>query len=424
MQDLIPRGTGNSRWMKSSIPTGTTWEEVLAMLRSGTFPFDLNGINSAGISQQGTALNKANLLPDAVATLYGLGSDAVPSNLFQILSQAALYKTVTPTAQLDTLPEGSIIYLNENGTPVPFYVAKQDYEPSYNTDRVLVVRQEASQTGAWNSSGVNTYDGSTIDDWFNQTYLQTLDADVQTAIGTTNIPYVSSRTASVTRTNKSVFALSLTEIGGSASGALETGTILPISLTLKSLNANQWTRSPDNGNNYTVWCIDSDGSTSGNRVTSTAYSYRPAFTLPTTFTAYTDAPTSGLYDVFDNLLLKLPGVQIATGSYTGTGTYGSSNPNSITMPFDADLVWIYSCTTTNPPTMRNVPFEANSATIIDPNMLNESYTLRLGFFLDDQGDSYGKKSGNTIYWYNDRGVHSQLNNSDSVFLYMCMKLGG
>jgi hypothetical protein len=56
-------------------------------------------------------------------------------------------------------------------------------------------------------------------------------------------------------------------------------------------------------------------------------------------------PTSGIVDgyeyryvgvPFENL--KLPNVQIATGSYTGTGAYGASNPNSLTFGFAPKLL--------------------------------------------------------------------------------------
>lgn len=39
-------------------------------------------------------------------------------------------------------------------------------------------------------------------------------------------------------------------------------------------------------------------------------------------------------------LLRAPKVQIATGSYAGTGTYGASNPNSLTFDFTPKLVYI------------------------------------------------------------------------------------
>lgn len=51
---------------------------------------------------------------------------------------------------------------------------------------------------------------------------------------------------------------------------------------------------------------------------------------------------AGLYDVSDNLLLKLPGVQIATGSYVGTDKYGPDNPNSLTFDFEPKFVLIFS----------------------------------------------------------------------------------
>ena len=84
MQDMIPMGTGNSRYMKSSIPTGTTWEQALAMLRAGTFPFDLNCLNSAGIAQQGTPLNVQTLLQDTTAQALELAqSDPTVDDAFQ-----------------------------------------------------------------------------------------------------------------------------------------------------------------------------------------------------------------------------------------------------------------------------------------------------------------------------------------------------
>lgn len=87
MQNLVHLGTGNSRLMKSNIPAGTTWEQALAMLRGGTFPYDIGGLNQAGISQAGTPLNKDTLLKDATAALYGLGSDAVPDDVFSMLPE-------------------------------------------------------------------------------------------------------------------------------------------------------------------------------------------------------------------------------------------------------------------------------------------------------------------------------------------------
>lgn len=83
MKDSIIAGTGNSRYLRTSISADTTWEDALTMLRAGTFPIDLAGINAAGFIQIGTALNTANLLKSAVVTALGLDSNATPSDAWE-----------------------------------------------------------------------------------------------------------------------------------------------------------------------------------------------------------------------------------------------------------------------------------------------------------------------------------------------------
>lgn len=75
MEDLIIKQTGNSRLLKSSLASGTTWEEALAMLQTGTFPIDLLGLQSDGVEQMGTYFNKANMLDDDTVSTLGLDSD-------------------------------------------------------------------------------------------------------------------------------------------------------------------------------------------------------------------------------------------------------------------------------------------------------------------------------------------------------------
>lgn len=300
----------------------------------------------AALAKVAPLLKENSLYSSATASLFGLGADSVPDDAFALLSKAALYKTITPTAQLGTLPEGSIIYLNENGSPVPFYVAKQGYEPSHNTNRVLVVRKDTAQKGSWGSIRGDMYDGSTIDKWMTDTYFKTLDSDVQSAIATTNIPYTPNPMSGdipVKRISKSVFALSMTEFGMVAQSYVANveGSALPIAPNLYT-TPNIWTRTPrmDARNN----AIKTDGTNSASSASmdSAGCYYLPTFTLPSTFSANTSAPISGLYDVSDNLLLKLPGVRIATGSYVGTGKYGVDNPNSLTFGFEPKFVLIFS----------------------------------------------------------------------------------
>lgn len=85
MIDSVLKGNGNSRFLKSAVPAGTSWTDALAMLQAGTFPIDFNGINTEGFQQVGTPLNKANLLKDATAAQIGLPPSTTPDGMFQAL---------------------------------------------------------------------------------------------------------------------------------------------------------------------------------------------------------------------------------------------------------------------------------------------------------------------------------------------------
>ena len=65
MQDGIINGTGNSRYLKTIsgfLSLYPTYEAFAQAVIAGTLPVDLNGKNPDGWAQQGTPLNKANLL--------------------------------------------------------------------------------------------------------------------------------------------------------------------------------------------------------------------------------------------------------------------------------------------------------------------------------------------------------------------------
>lgn len=91
MIDSKLAGTGNSRFLKSVSNFKTlypTYDDFVAALIAGTLPIDLNGINPDGWTQQGTPLNKANLLSDDVANGLGLVDDATPNGAFNAIINA------------------------------------------------------------------------------------------------------------------------------------------------------------------------------------------------------------------------------------------------------------------------------------------------------------------------------------------------
>lgn len=104
MIDSVLKGTGNSRFLKSAVPAGTSWADALAMLQAGTFPIDFNGINTEGFQRVGTPLNKANLLKDATAAQIGLPPSTTPDGMFQALGNTGELhvwrKTVTTVQEI------------------------------------------------------------------------------------------------------------------------------------------------------------------------------------------------------------------------------------------------------------------------------------------------------------------------------------
>lgn len=188
--------------------------------------------------------------------------------------------------KLGDIEVGTIVKLNENGSPVEFYVAKHDYEAELNgSGRTLLVRKDCYDVRVFGSN--NAYATSSLDAFLNGTYLTLLDTAIQTAIGTTKFYYtLGNGNVKVTTLQRAVFQLSLTEFGKTASNTNTEGTALPIASTLQIAYRNgsacaQWTRTPykddtesilylyTSGDPYTNWYNDSHGS-------------RPAFTLPAT----------------------------------------------------------------------------------------------------------------------------------------------
>ena len=89
MKDSVILGTGNSRYLKSVENFKTlypTYDDFVAALVAGTLPVDFNGINTAGFQQVGDGIGKNTLLKDATASLFGLDVNALPDDVFRVLS--------------------------------------------------------------------------------------------------------------------------------------------------------------------------------------------------------------------------------------------------------------------------------------------------------------------------------------------------
>lgn len=187
---------------------------------------------------------------------------------------------------LRDIAEGSLVKLNENGSPVEFYVAKHDYESGLNgSGRTLVARKDCYDARAWHGHNVNAWASCALRSWLNWNYLNLLDEDTRGVISTTEYYYTPGNGATyVTTRSDAVFQLSVTELGKTASYANAEGTALPIASTLQIAYRNgsavaQWTRSPFMNLTSGACCLNSYGDVSYGSCTY-AYGSRPCFTLP------------------------------------------------------------------------------------------------------------------------------------------------
>lgn len=192
--------------------------------------------------------------------------------------------------ELSTIPEGGVVWLNESGIPVEFYVAKHDYESELNgVGRTLLVRKDCYDYRLWDSTGKNLYVISDIDLWLNGEYKNLLDPIVQEAIKETK--FVCTKrygSVAINTATRSVFLLSVAELGKEYTITNNTeGTTLPIASTLRTAFYNGvrvrfWTRSPNTSNTGAAWAQQDSNVFGTHTVELETVASRPCFTLPAT----------------------------------------------------------------------------------------------------------------------------------------------
>lgn len=222
--------------------------------------------------------------------------------------------------KLGNIAVGRLVKLKENGKLVSFYVAKHDYESGLNgAGRTLLVRKDCYDTRAWHSSNVNAWASCTLRSWLNGGYLNLLDADIRSVIGTTKYYYTPGKgNNTVTTRSDAVFQLSVTELDKTASFANTEGSALPIASSLQIAYRNgsavvQWTRSPSLEYVDSADYLNSVGSVNHNRCANT-YGSRPAFTLPASLNVSDDGTVSVNSD------------PIISGTDAALGTFGQTPP--------------------------------------------------------------------------------------------------
>lgn len=334
MKNFVPLGTGNSRLMKSSIPAGTTWEQALAMLIAGTFPYDTGQLNAAGISQQGDPLNKNTLLKDATAQSYGLGTDAVPDD---VLSKLSRFHSGLGNEYLWAkygYEEGIILESSETTKNLLYnmstiYISYSD-EAIISNGEISLVSPTKIRVGGGNASSTS----SVIIGKYIEIYQNT----AKQAVG---------------------YCTSSTTASGQISVVYKKATVGQKSQLLGYVN------SPDEN------------------------AYPPSISDGYSYTAVGQLGDKA---------------QIATGSYTGTNTYGSSDPNTLTFDFPVKVLIIRA---------RTSNASDYGATIISGGEIPiESYSANTRYIIVTS-------FGTTVSWYS-ADAYMQLNIDNYSYDYVAI----
>ena len=372
MKDMVTNGTGNSRYLKTSLASGTTWESALAMLREGTFPIDLNGLNNGGITQLGSAYSKANVLPDDVCALLGLDSTtAEPKDAFNVVGNPAELwvweKFAHKAAYADLGPAlGSRVLIYTDYTYSSYYVnfrysnsvsvASDGTLSLVNPSTVKIYKTSATaQVGADTLIGKYfTYDNGTADSSFSY--------DDGIYYWPTNA------TLDYTTTSGTIYVIGVKSVIGVPEKVASREEHISYESAADS------TAYPVDGRSGDYWYIR-------------------------------------LGQIGEGM------TKIETGSYVGTGTYGSSNPNSLTFGFAPKLVALVIIGD------GEERYPGPKATDIIPVMSFKNDDVYRYGGLDDPNQSRGKTKlsidGKTITWYSTSDNY-QCNGKDYVYYYLAI----
>lgn len=310
-----------------------------------------------GATEQGTPLNKATFLKDATAALYGLSNTAVPDDVFAWLGRYAEHywkrRSVTQSVSSSDITE--VIYINSPPTVRTIYWSK-NLNPDktlYNPNNISVVpgidgAQALASLAPCYITGTRTYEGTTYELPAGTTYGSSGATVVGESSGSIYLP----RTAPVKAKTVTSVAISC--------GEWE---------IVSSTNRSAY---PDSG------IVD-------------GYEYQ-----------YIGVP-------FDNLTKDH--VKIETGSYVGTGTYGASNPNSLTFGFVPKFVFVIR--------EGNSSFTRGDGWAIMQEGMTSFSTMRSA---DNANQDLQRLSWNnkTVSWYSNSYAYAQLNNAGTTYRYLAI----
>lgn len=322
-------------------------------------------------TQEGTPLNKATLLKDATAALYGLGPGAVPDDVLAELGKYKQYwwRRRTPSY---------VQYIEQRSDIQSTYdIIRRSIPLTYSKD--IHITPETGEISLVSPTKLELGNGEREDA---ERVGSTLAAEAPCYIQTT----------------------------------VENGAgiyYLPLGTTYSAFDSTTLRRSY--GSYYYV-ILNYPASPQGQVVTSVP-SNVPAgeweYLTSSDRNAYPDSGTQDGYEYeylgipFDNAVTA---PKIETGSYVGTGTYGQANPNTLTFGFVPKLVWICEANT------RYISTSAGYNGLWFASWSYLSYLLDSGTTVT----RYASLSGKTLSWYESSSAFNQLNDSEKVYTYIAI----
>lgn len=320
-------------------------------------------------TQAGTPLNKATLLKDATAALYGLGTGAVPDD---VLAWIGAYNT----------------YWWRRRTPVGArYVEVQSditnaialFSPNVETSQVIYSKQlTIDQNNGTAALGA----ALTLPKTSGQELAEAIVANAPLYVSVSGTIYCIPDGATA---------------GVGSNPSFNTSTIMYYTSSKKD---------------YVY--INGSGSPLGKTVT-TERKQIPAGDWQYLHSSNRNAyPDSGTQDGYEYEYLGIPfdnavtAPKIETGSYVGTGTYGQANPNTLTFEFKPKMVMVSSSTINTAGSALITPmiwFDGVISAFASPRGYTNNFTL----------------DGNTISWYSTSTyTKDQYNNNGETYYYIAI----
>ena len=468
MIDSVLKGTGNSRFLKSAVPAGTSWADALAMLQAGTFPIDLNGINNAGFQQVGTPLNKANLLKDATAAQIGLPPSTTPDGMFQALGNTGELhvwrKTVTTAQEIPagytlgdaesgtafsvpnagsqnyvTLQYGPSITVNDaGGVSLTSVTGSIEFKRDSDVSAIYDIRNnfvKAIPNGGSNSAfdGVifvpndcsfkNTAGIVTFGKFYRVNAYPLTPAETTTTYPVSTNPnaYQECDDAKeagyvVGDVKTGTFAMATGNVQYSYASSVsvsDDGTVSLVSPSSTTLSADASSRTIALSMRGKYVQATSSLANCGVPFSSGSVVFLPADAVVSgtvdidryqPVTGYPAIPAGTTIEYLGKLGDK---ARVQVVSYVGTGTYGENNPNSLTFDFVPKMVIIS--------TAQNMTFAFFNTGILSGNFANKTVFSVLSASITNRSYVSAKKDGKTISWYSTSSPDSHFNVSGAKY---------